>query len=123
MPLASDRRWIYFANPAPGPNGFKLGYVEIDENGLAVTRQAIRVFDPTTTSVCVPLGSRGSRRAPPKPDRDAATQTSPSLARGGGFGVRPWAPSLLEHPIQDGPRISVTALQHRRPRRGHCLGG
>jgi L-ascorbate oxidase len=54
-------RRIYFGNPTPGQDGFGLGYVEVDEKGreIVATRKAISVFDPTTTSVCVPLGPRG----------------------------------------------------------------
>jgi hypothetical protein len=55
------RRRIYFGNPTPGQDGFGLGYVEIDEKGreIAATRKAISVFDPTSTTVCVPLGAQG----------------------------------------------------------------
>jgi L-ascorbate oxidase len=55
------RRRIYFGNPPPGQDGFGLGYVEIDEKGreIAATRKAISVFDPTSTTVCVPLGAQG----------------------------------------------------------------
>ena len=54
-------RRIYFGNPTPGQDGFGLGYVEIDDKGreIAATRKAISVFDPTATTVCVPLGTHG----------------------------------------------------------------
>ena len=54
-------RRIYFGNPTPGEDGFGLGYVEIDEKGreIAATRKAVASFDPTTTTVCVPLGPKG----------------------------------------------------------------
>ena len=55
------RRRIYFGNPTPGEDGFGLGYVEIDEGGneIAATRKSISVFDPTSTTVCLPLEARG----------------------------------------------------------------
>ena len=55
------RRRIYFGNPTPGQDGFGLGYVEIDKKGqeIAATRKAINVFDPASTTVCVPLGPHG----------------------------------------------------------------
>jgi FtsP/CotA-like multicopper oxidase with cupredoxin domain len=61
-PLAAGhRRRIYFGNPTPGQDGFGLGYVEIDDKGreIAATRKAIASFDPTVTTVCVPLGPDG----------------------------------------------------------------
>ena len=62
VPLAEGHhRRIYFGNPTPGEDGFGLGYVEIDEKGreIAATRKAVASFDPTTTTVCVPLGPKG----------------------------------------------------------------
>ena len=62
VPLqAGHRRRIYFGNPTPGQDGFGLGYVEVDGKGreIATTRQQIGVFDPTSTTVCVPLGPQG----------------------------------------------------------------
>ncbi len=55
------RRRIYFGNPTPGQDGFGLGYVEIDDKGneITATRKAISVFDPTSTTVCLPLNPRG----------------------------------------------------------------
>jgi FtsP/CotA-like multicopper oxidase with cupredoxin domain len=63
VPLAAGhRRRIYFGNPTPGQDGFGLGYVEVDEKGreIAATRKAISSFDPTTTTVCLPLGAQGT---------------------------------------------------------------
>ncbi len=56
------RRRIYFGNPTPGVDGFGLGYATIDTKGreVAGSRKAIGVFDPTTTTVCVPLGPKGN---------------------------------------------------------------
>ena len=62
VPLqAGHRRRIYFGDPTPGIDGFGLGYVEVDEKGreIAATRKAVSSFDPTTTTVCVPLAARG----------------------------------------------------------------
>jgi FtsP/CotA-like multicopper oxidase with cupredoxin domain len=62
VPLAAGHhRRIYFGNPTPGQDGFGLGYVEIDEKGreIAATRKAVASFDPTKTTVCVPLGIQG----------------------------------------------------------------
>jgi FtsP/CotA-like multicopper oxidase with cupredoxin domain len=55
------RRRIYFGDPTPGIDGFGLGYVEVDERGreIAATRKPVGSFDPTTTTVCVPLGKGG----------------------------------------------------------------
>ncbi|HET6195403.1 MAG TPA: multicopper oxidase domain-containing protein, partial [Acetobacteraceae bacterium] len=61
-PLApGHHRRIYFGNPTPGEDGFGLGYVEVDEKGreIVATRKPISVFDPTSTTVCVPLGAKG----------------------------------------------------------------
>jgi L-ascorbate oxidase len=59
--LPGHHRRIFFGNPTPGEDGFGLGYVEVDEKGreMEATRKAIQVFDPTSTTVCVPLGSNG----------------------------------------------------------------
>ncbi len=63
VPLAAGHhRRIYFGDPTPGVDGFGLGYVEIDDKGreIAATRKPITSFDPTTTTVCVPLGAQGA---------------------------------------------------------------
>jgi L-ascorbate oxidase len=62
VPLApGHRRRIFFGNPTPGEDGFGLGYVEVDERGreIEATRKPIQVFDPASTTVCVPLGTSG----------------------------------------------------------------
>jgi hypothetical protein len=62
QPLApGHRRRVFFGNPTPGQDGFGLGYVEIDEKGneIEATRKPITVFDPFTTTVCVPLAPGG----------------------------------------------------------------
>jgi L-ascorbate oxidase len=62
VPLAAGHhRRIYFGDPTPGVDGFGLGYAEIDEKGreIAATRKPVTSFDPTTTTVCVPLGAQG----------------------------------------------------------------
>jgi L-ascorbate oxidase len=55
-------RRIFFGNPTPGEDGFGLGYVEVDEKGreIEATRKPIQVFDPTSTTICIPLGSKGA---------------------------------------------------------------
>jgi FtsP/CotA-like multicopper oxidase with cupredoxin domain len=61
-PLApGHHRRIYFGNPTPGQDGFGLGYVEVDQNGreIVATRKPVASFDPTVTTVCVPLGAQG----------------------------------------------------------------
>jgi FtsP/CotA-like multicopper oxidase with cupredoxin domain len=61
-PLAAGHhRRIYFGDPTPGVDGFGLAYVEVDDKGreMAATRTAMTSFDPTTTTVCVPLGTKG----------------------------------------------------------------
>jgi L-ascorbate oxidase len=63
VPLKSGHhRRIFFGNPTPGQDGFGLGYVEVDERGHEIesTRKPIQVFDPSSTTVCVPLGSNGA---------------------------------------------------------------
>jgi FtsP/CotA-like multicopper oxidase with cupredoxin domain len=62
-PLAAGHhRRVYFGNPTPEVDGFGLAYAEIDENGreITATRTAMTTFDPTTTTVCVPLGAQGA---------------------------------------------------------------
>jgi L-ascorbate oxidase len=62
-PLApGHRRKILFGNPTPGVDGFGLGYVEVDAFGhdIEATRQPIAVFDPSQTTVCIPLGANGN---------------------------------------------------------------
>ena len=56
------RRRIFFGDPTPGIDGFGLGYVEVDDKGreIETTRKPVQVFDPTSTTICVPLGSKGS---------------------------------------------------------------
>jgi L-ascorbate oxidase len=46
----------------PTPDDFGLGYVEVDEKGreIEATRKAVLEFDPTSTTVCVPLGAKGA---------------------------------------------------------------
>lgn len=55
-------RRIFFGDPTPGIDGFGLGYVEVDAQGreIETTRKPVQVFDPTSTTVCVPLGSKGA---------------------------------------------------------------
>jgi L-ascorbate oxidase len=62
VPLApGHHRRIFFGNPTPGEDGFGLGYVEVNEKGreIEATRKPIQVFDPTSTTVCVPLTAEG----------------------------------------------------------------
>jgi FtsP/CotA-like multicopper oxidase with cupredoxin domain len=62
VPLAGGHhRRIFFGNPTPGEDGFGLGYVEVDEKGreIEATRKPIQVFDPASTTICVPLGPSG----------------------------------------------------------------
>lgn len=56
---AGHRRRIFFGVPASNPDGFGLGYEEVDANGDPVpgTFQDIAVFDPTQINVCLPLGA------------------------------------------------------------------
>ncbi|HLG80607.1 MAG TPA: multicopper oxidase domain-containing protein [Bradyrhizobium sp.] len=59
-PLApGHRRRIFFglADPANNPDGFGLGYEEVDAHGEVVTgtRLAVRSFDPSQNIICVPL--------------------------------------------------------------------
>jgi hypothetical protein len=50
-------RRIYFGIPTGNPNGFGLGYEEIDQSGIPVpgTFLDLSPFDGTAISVCVPL--------------------------------------------------------------------
>jgi L-ascorbate oxidase len=53
-------RRIFFGYPTTV--NFGLGYVEVDEKGreIEATRKAVLAFDPTGTTVCVPLGAKGA---------------------------------------------------------------
>ena len=53
------RRRIFFGVPAANPDGFGLGYEEVDTNGdpVAGTFHDIAQFDPTQINVCLPLGA------------------------------------------------------------------
>jgi plastocyanin len=62
-PLApGHRRRIFFGGTAGAPYHFGLGYEEIDAQGEPVpgTFVDITPFDPTTPTVCVPLGAGNS---------------------------------------------------------------
>jgi FtsP/CotA-like multicopper oxidase with cupredoxin domain len=64
-PLADGhRRRIFFGVEDPSDPGsrFGLGYEEIDANGAVVagTQLPVSAFDPTRTSICVPLGPGGT---------------------------------------------------------------
>lgn len=52
------RRRIFFGVPASNKNGYGLGLEEVDENDNPVpgTFRDIAVFDPSSISVCLPLG-------------------------------------------------------------------
>ena len=52
------RRRIFFGVPASNKNGYGLGLEEVDENDQPVpgTFRDIAVFDPSSISVCLPLG-------------------------------------------------------------------
>jgi FtsP/CotA-like multicopper oxidase with cupredoxin domain len=58
LPAGHTRR-IFFGVPAGNPDGFGLGYEEIDEHGNPVpgTFSDIKPFDPTTPTVCLPLAA------------------------------------------------------------------
>ena len=61
VPLrAGHHRRIFFGYPTPAD--FGLGYVEVDEKGreIEATRKAVLEFEPTSTTVCVPLGGKGA---------------------------------------------------------------
>jgi FtsP/CotA-like multicopper oxidase with cupredoxin domain len=55
---AAHRRRIFFGIPAGNPDGFGLGYEEVDADGNPVpgTFQDIAPFDPDHVNVCLPLG-------------------------------------------------------------------
>jgi FtsP/CotA-like multicopper oxidase with cupredoxin domain len=61
LPPGHMRR-IFFAVPASNPNGFGLGYEEVDEKGVPVpnTFMDITPFDPMKPTVCVPLAAGNS---------------------------------------------------------------
>ena len=55
---SGHRRRIFFGIPSSDPNGFGMGYEEVDENDNPVpgTFQDIAPFDPAEINVCLPLG-------------------------------------------------------------------
>ena len=58
-PLAKGHyRRIFFGAPDASPNGFGLGYEEVDENDKPVSPQAkVSAFDPDNPTICVPRGT------------------------------------------------------------------
>jgi FtsP/CotA-like multicopper oxidase with cupredoxin domain len=54
----NHRRRIFFGVPASSKNGYGLGLEEVDENDQPVpgTFRDVAVFDPSSISVCLPLG-------------------------------------------------------------------
>jgi L-ascorbate oxidase len=58
------RRRIFFGmeDPTKNDSKFGLGYEEVDNNGQVVagTQVPVSAFDPTRTTVCLPLGPNGS---------------------------------------------------------------
>jgi FtsP/CotA-like multicopper oxidase with cupredoxin domain len=64
-PLAKGHsRRIFFNVPVSNPNGFGLGYEELDQNGQPVpgTFQDVAQFDPVNPTICVTLGPNGAPR-------------------------------------------------------------
>ncbi|WP_162601199.1 multicopper oxidase domain-containing protein [Occallatibacter savannae] len=56
LPAGHHRR-IFFGVPSSNPDGFGLGYEEVDAHGNSVagTFQDVAEFDPTNINVCLPL--------------------------------------------------------------------
>jgi FtsP/CotA-like multicopper oxidase with cupredoxin domain len=56
---SGHRRRIFFGIPAGNPDGFGLGYEEVDSDGNPITGtfQDIAPFDPDKINICLPLGS------------------------------------------------------------------
>jgi hypothetical protein len=56
------RRRIFFGVPSANPNAYGLGYEEVDQNDQPVpgTFRDIAAFDPSVTTVCLPLGPHKS---------------------------------------------------------------
>ena len=54
----SHKRRIFFNVPADQPDGFGLGYEEVDEHNIPVpgTFMDVKPFDPMRPTVCLPLG-------------------------------------------------------------------
>ena len=57
IPLApGHRRRIFFGlADTSNQDSFGLGYEEIDENGVTVSQHAVSSFDPSVTTICLPL--------------------------------------------------------------------
>ena len=64
LPAGHHRRVFFGLADYNNPNSFGLGYEEVDQNGVAVpgTQVPITQFDPSVTTVCLPLGP-GRRRS------------------------------------------------------------
>ncbi len=58
LPTGHHRRVFFGLADYTNPSSFGLGYEEIDQNGVAVpgTQVPITQFDPSVTTVCLPLG-------------------------------------------------------------------
>ena len=56
---AGHRRRIFFGIPAGNPDGFGLGYEEVDSDGNPVpgTFQDVAPFNPDHVNICLPLGT------------------------------------------------------------------
>lgn len=61
LPKGHKRR-IFFNAPADDPDGFGLGYEEVDEHNVPVpgTFMDVKRFNPMTPTVCLPLGPGNS---------------------------------------------------------------
>jgi hypothetical protein len=57
LPKGHKRR-IFFNVPADQPDGFGLGYEEVDEHNVPVPNifMDVKAFDPMRPTVCLPLG-------------------------------------------------------------------
>jgi L-ascorbate oxidase len=58
LPAGHHRRVFFGLADYTNPNSFGLGYEEVDQKGVAVpgTQVPITQFDPSVTTVCLPLG-------------------------------------------------------------------
>jgi L-ascorbate oxidase len=59
LAIGHHRRVFFGLVDYTNPNGFGLGYEEVDQNGAVVpgTQVAVSAFDPDQNTICIPLGA------------------------------------------------------------------
>jgi FtsP/CotA-like multicopper oxidase with cupredoxin domain len=118
QPLApGHRRRIFFNTPPNDPDGFGLGYEEVDAKGVPVpgTFKDVARFDPTVDGICVPLGQA-----------NGATHERWEIVNLAGedhnFHIHQLKFSVVGTDTVSGGTLPTTAVQHDNVPLQHTLG-